>query len=95
MFLEYRIENDELQDAWLETLLGLVDELNCKHQTFFEESYSSKKKCFIQTRIIKISGKNDMLGWLKLRMERYSHFIQKLNNYAELYTEKIDDEGQA
>lgn len=93
MFLEYRIENDELQDAWLETLLGLIDELNCKYQMFFEETYSSKKKCFTQTRVIKISGANAMLGWLKLRMEQYSHFVQKLNNYAELYISKIEDEN--
>ena len=93
MFLEYRIENDELQDAWLETLLGLIDELNCKYQMFFEESYSSKKKCFTQTRVIKISGASAMLGWLKLRMEQYTHFIQKLNNYAELYISKIEDEN--
>ena len=94
MYLEYRIENDEMQDAWFETLLGLIDELNCRYQIFFEEGYSSKKKCFTQTRVIKITGASAMLGWLKLRMERYSHFIQMLNNYAELYISKIDDENQ-
>lgn len=92
MYLEYRIENDELEDAWFETLMGLVDELNCKYQMFFEEGYSSKKKCFTQTRVIKITGANEMLGWLKLRMERYIHFIKTLNNYAELYVSKIDED---
>lgn len=92
MYLEYRIENDELQDAWFETLLGLIDELNCRYQMTFEEGYSSKKKCFTQTRVIKITGANAMLGWLKLRMERYSHIIQMLNNYAELYITKIEDD---
>lgn len=93
MQLEYRIDNDELKEAWLETLLGLIDELNCKYQMSFEEGYSSKKKCFVQTRIIKITGASAMLGWLKLRMERYSHFVSVLNNYAELYISKIEDES--
>ncbi len=93
MYLEYRIENDELQDAWLETLLNMIDELSCRYQMFFEEGYSSKKKCFTQTRIIKVSGPDAVLGWLKLRMERYSHFINMLNNYAEFYISKIEDEN--
>jgi len=93
MYLEYRIDNDELQDAWLQTLLNMVDELSCRYQMFFEEGYSSKKKCFTQTRIIKVSGPDAVLGWLKLRMERYTHFISVLNNYAELYISKIEDEN--
>lgn len=93
MYLEYRIENEDLQEAWLETLLGLIEELNCKYQMVFEEGYSSQKKCFTQTRVIKITGANPMLGWLKLRMERYSHFIRQLNNYAELYISKTEDDN--
>ncbi len=93
MYLEYKIEDDELQDAWLETLLGLVDELDCKYQMSFEEGYSSKKKCFTQTRIIKVTGPGAVLGWLKLRMERYTHFISVLNNYAELYISKLEEDN--
>ena len=93
MYLEYRIDNDELQDAWLQTLLGLIGELNCRYQMFFEEGYSSKKKCFTQTRIIKVTGSSPMLGWLKLRMERYSHFINMLNSYAEFYSTKLEEDN--
>ena len=93
MYLEYRVDNDELQDAWLQTLLNMVDELSCKYQMFFEEGYSTKKKCFTQTRIIKVTGPDAVLGWLKLRMERYNHFISILNNYAELYISKTEEEN--
>ena len=93
MYLEYRIDNDELQDAWLQTLLGMIEELNCRYQMFFEEGYSSKKKCFTQTRIIKVTGPDAVLGWLKLRMERYNHFISMLNNYAEFYISKTEEEN--
>ncbi len=93
MYLEYRVDNDELQDAWLQTLLNMVDELSCKYQMFFEEGYSTKKKCFTQTRIIKVTGPDAVLGWLKLRMERYNHFISILNNYAEFYISKTEEEN--
>ena len=93
MYLEYRVDNDELQDAWLQTLLNMVDELSCKYQMFFEEGYSTKKKCFTQTRIIKVTGPDAVLGWLKLRMERYNHFINMLNNYAEFYISKTEEEN--
>ena len=93
MYLEYRVDNDELQDAWLQTVLNMVDELSCKYQMFFEEGYSTKKKCFTQTRIIKVTGPDAVLGWLKLRMERYNHFISILNNYAEFYISKTEEEN--
>lgn len=93
MYLEYRVDNDELQDAWLQTLLNMIDELSCKYQMFFEEGYSTKKKCFTQTRIIKVTGPDAVLGWLKLRMERYNHFISMLNNYAEFYISKTEEEN--
>lgn len=93
MYLEYRVDNDELQDAWLQTLLNMVDELSCKYQMYFEEGYSTKKKCFTQTRIIKVTGPDAVLGWLKLRMERYNHFISMLNNYAEFYISKTEEEN--
>ena len=93
MYLEYRVDNDELQDAWLQTLLNMVDELSCKYQMFFEEGYSTKKKCFTQTRITKVTGPDAVLGWLKLRMERYNHFISMLNNYAEFYISKTEEEN--
>ncbi len=92
--LEFRIDEASVQSAWLKTLYDLADELNCKCQTFFEERYYSARKCFAQTRIVKIMGSNAMLAWLKLRMERYDHFINSLNEYAEFYSSSIDDENK-
>ncbi len=93
MYLEYRIENDEVQEAWFQTLLNMIDELSLKYQMLFEEGYSTKKKCFTQTRIIKVTGPDAVLGWLKLRMERYNHFVAMLNNYAEFYISKTEEEN--
>lgn len=89
--LEFRIDEASVQSAWLKTLYDLADELNCRCQTFFEEKYSAARKCFAQTRIVKIMGSNSMLGWLKLRMERYDHFVNSLNEYAEFYSSSIDN----
>ena len=92
--LEFRIDEANVQSAWLETLYELADELNCKCQTFFEEKYYTARKCFAQTRIVRIKGSNSMLAWLKLRIERYNHFINSLNYYAEFYSTNIDNIGE-
>ena len=89
--LEFRIDELSVQSAWLKTLYDLADELNCKCQTFFEEKYSAARKCFAQTRVVKIMGTNTMLSWLQLRMERYTHFINSLNEYVEFYSSSIDN----
>ncbi len=85
MILEYKIDEMNVQSAWLKTLYDLVDELNCKCQTFFEEKYNPDMKCFAPTRTVKISGSTSMLGWLKLRMERYTHFVESLNTHSTNY----------
>ena len=95
MILEYKIDEISVQHAWLQTLYDLVEELNCKCQTFFEESYNTQHKCFSQTRTIKIRGSNSMIGWLKLRMERYSHFISSLNSQADFITSTYLDTEEA
>lgn len=92
--LEFRIDEANVQSAWLKTLYDLADELNCKCQTFFEEKYSAARKCFAQTRVVKIKGSSPMLSWLKLRMERYDHFINSLNEYAEFYSSSIDEDEE-
>lgn len=92
--LEFRIDEANVQSAWLKTLYDLADELNCKCQTFFEEKYNAARKCFAQTRVVKIMGSNPMLGWLKLRMERYDHFINSLNEYAEFYSSSLDNQDE-
>ena len=94
MILEYKIDDLNVHSAWLETLYELIDELNCKCQTFFEETYNIERKCFSQMRTVKIRGESTMLGWLKLRMERYSHFISELNNRADLISTQLNDEEE-
>jgi hypothetical protein len=92
MILEYKIDELKVHSAWLRTLYELIEELNCKCQTFFEENYSVEHKCFAQTRTVKIRGDSSMLGWLKLRMERYTHFINSLNARADFMSSQINNE---
>ena len=75
MILEYKIDESKVEAAWLKTLYDLVEELNCKCQTYINENYSRAFKQFTRTRVIEVQGSSTMLSWFKLRMERYSHFI--------------------
>gem|GEM_PF-771770 len=96
MILEYKIDELSVHHAWLKTLYDLIEELNCKCQTFFEESYNPQHKCFAQVRTVKIRGSNSMLGWLKLRMERYSHFVSTLNSQVDFISSAyLDEDGEA
>ena len=92
MILEYKVNEISVQAAWLKTLYDLVEELNCKCQTFFTETYNSKHRCFSQIRTIKIRGSSSMLSWLKLRMERYSHFVNSLNSRLDVMSQLVDEE---
>ena len=92
MFLEYKIDELNVENAWLTTLYELIEELNCKCQTFFTETYNSKHRCFSQIRTIKIRGSSSMLSWLKLRMERYSHFVNSLNSRLDVMSQLVDEE---
>ena len=84
MFLEYKVNDLHVQAAWLKTLYDLVEELNCKCQTYIDETYNRSNKNFDRMRTIKIYGSDTMLGWLKLRMERYSHFIFNFNEQPDI-----------
>lgn len=75
MILEYKVNETHVQAAWLKTLYDLVEELNCKCKTYIDESYNHTYKHFSRMRIIEVYGSDTMLSWLKLRMERYLHFI--------------------
>ena len=86
MILEYKMMETEIKPAWLKTLYDLVDELNCKCQTYIDESYNRTNKMFDKTRTIKVYGSETMLSWLKLRMERYSHFVNNFNDKPEFQT---------
>lgn len=82
MILEYSVNEAQVQPAWLKTLYDLVEELNCKCRTYIDESYNRSFKQFTRTRTIEVYGSETMLSWLKLRMERYSHFINEFNEQS-------------
>ena len=86
MILEYKVNELYVQAAWLKTLYEMVEELNCRCQTYLEESYNRSMSNFSRTRIIEVYGSDTMLSWLKLRMERYAHFISSLNEQPEIST---------
>ena len=84
MILEYKVSEIDVQPAWLRTLYDLIEELNCKCQTYIDETYNRSSRTFDRTRIIEVYGSDTMLSWLKLRMERYSHFISSFNEKPEI-----------
>ena len=94
MILEFKVDELSVQGAWLKTLYDLIDELNCKCQTFMEEKYNTKRSCFAPIRVVKIFGSNSMLSWLKLRMERYNHFIDSLNSQDVFEASVLDDDNE-
>lgn len=94
MILEFKVDELSVQSAWLKTLYELIEELNCKAQTFMEEKYNTSRNCFAPVRVVKIVGSNSMLSWLKLRMERYNHFIDSLNSQDVFYASFLDDEEE-
>lgn len=79
MIIEFRIDENSTEAAWLSTLYDLVEELNCKCSTYLEETHNRSFKNYVRTRIIEVYGSDTMIGWLKLRMERYNHFINEHN----------------
>lgn len=91
MILEYRVNEMDVQAAWLKTLYELIEELNCKCKTYIDESYNYTYHQFARTRVIEVSGSSTMLGWLKLRMERYAHFISSHNPGAGISAELHDE----
>lgn len=92
MILEYKVNEIHVQPAWLKTLYDLIDELNCRAQTYIDESYNRTYKHFSRTRIIQVYGSDTMLSWLKLRMERYAHFIDSFNERPEIQAHLKEDE---
>ncbi len=90
MILEYKVNEHQVEAAWLKTLYDLVEELNCKCQTYIDEAYNRNHKKFDRTRTIEVYGSNTMLSWLKLRMERYSHFISNFNEKPEIKAQFIE-----
>lgn len=79
MIIEYRVNENSTEAAWLRTLYDLVEELNCKCNTYLEETHNKSFKNYLRTRVVEVYGSATMIGWLKLRMERYNHFINEHN----------------
>lgn len=84
MILKFQIDESTVQAAWLKTLYDLIDELNCRCNTYLEESKVSSYKAFSRKRIIEVYGSDTMVSWLKLRMERYAHQQEELNSKPEM-----------
>lgn len=79
MIIEFRVNESSTEAAWLKTLYEMVEELNCKCNTYLEETHNKSFKNYMRTRIIEVFGSDTMVGWLKLRMERYNYFINAHN----------------
>ena len=86
MILQFKVNESTVQAAWLQTLYELIDELNCKCKTYLEDNLSKSSTYLERTRIIEVYGSDTMVGWLKLRMERYLHFVDSYNNKPEIRT---------
>lgn len=79
MIIEFRVNENSTEAAWLKTLYDLAEELNCRCNTYLEETYNKNFKNYVRTRVIEVYGSATMIGWLKLRIERYNHFIDAHN----------------
>lgn len=84
MILQFKVSEQSVEAAWLKTLYDLIEELNCRCNTYVEESFSRVSKDYDRTRIIEVYGSDTMVSWLKLRMERYLHFVDSLNSKPEI-----------
>lgn len=84
MILEFKVNENVVEAAWLQTLYELVDELNCRCNTYVEETYNKSYKHFVRMRVVEVYGSNTMISWLKLRMERYNHFVDSYNAKPEV-----------
>ncbi len=94
MIIEFRINENIAEAAWLKTLYELIDELNCRSNTYLEETYNKSYKNYARTRIIEVYGSSTMVGWLKLRMERYTHLVDSYNTAAEIRTISTEDDEE-
>ena len=84
MILEFKVDENVVEAAWLKTLYDLIEELNCKCNTYLDETYNKTYKSFVRTRIVEVYGSATMVSWLKLRMERYSHMVHSYSDVPEV-----------
>jgi len=78
VILRYNVNESTVEAAWLKTIYDLIDELNCKCDTFLEETHNVSFKIYCRTRIIEISGSDTIVSYLWLRMVRYEYQINKM-----------------
>ena len=79
MIVEFRLGNDDSNQAFLKTIYDAVEELNCKCTTYLEERYNKKKHKYEKLKVVKVYGSDTMVGYLQFRIERYHHFVKKLS----------------
>lgn len=84
MILEFKVDENAVQAAWLKTLYDLVEELNCRCITHLEETCNKSYSNFARTRIVEVYGSATMVSWLKLRMERYCHLVDSFNDVPQM-----------
>ena len=85
MLLQFKADESIVQAAWLKTLYDLIDELNCRCVTYIEEvPAKAGSERLSRVRTVDIYGTDVMISWLKLRMERYLHFIDSFNSRPEI-----------
>jgi hypothetical protein len=92
MILEFKVDENVVEAAWLKTLYDLIEELNCRCNTYVEETYNKSYRNFVRTRVVEVYGSNTMVSWLKLRMERYNHFVDSFNSKPEVKIISEEDE---
>ena len=92
MIIEFRVNENSTEAAWLKTLYDLIEELNCRCNTYLEETHNKSFKNYVRTRVIEVFGSDTMVGWLKLRMERYNHFINSFNKPEIKLISETDEE---
>jgi len=91
MILQFKVDESTVEAAWLKTLYDLIEELNCRCNTYLDERFNKAYKSLERTRIIEVYGSDTMVGWLKLRMERYLHCVNIYNNKPEIQLLREDD----
>jgi len=84
MIIEFKVNENTVEAAWLKTLYDLIEELNCKCNTYLEETFNKSYRNYQRNRIIEVYGSETMVSWLKLRMERYSHLVDKMSELPEI-----------
>jgi len=80
VIVQFQLDEKLVKPAYLKTLYDLIEELNCRSETWLEESYSQERRKYCKNRVVQVSGSNTMVSWLLLRMQRYKHLVDKFSD---------------